>query len=120
MIGPPSFRGHDHVEMLDEAARAAGVTPTLRVVVRGDATGWVSWDDTQRAGPAATRPIDPDAPAIVGFTSGTTSGAKGAVVSTRSMLTRADAARTCGAVHVSRPRVHARAGVTHHRVCSWR
>jgi acyl-CoA synthetase (AMP-forming)/AMP-acid ligase II len=87
VIGPPAFRGHDHVEMLEEAARAAGVTPTVRIVVRGDATGWVSWDDTQRGAPAATSPIDPDAPAIVGFTSGTTSGAKGAVVSTRAMLT---------------------------------
>ena len=114
VIGPPSFRGHDHVEMLEEAARAVGVTPILRIVVRGDATGWVSWDDTQRAGPAATRPIDPDTPAIVGFTSGTTSGAKGAVVSTRSMLT-VPTRHARGAVHVSRPRVHARAGVAHHR-----
>ena len=43
VIGPPSFRGHDHVEMLEEASRAAEVRPTLRIVVRGDATGWVSW-----------------------------------------------------------------------------
>ena len=88
VIGPPSFHGDHHVEMLDVAARAAGVTPTLGWSVRGDATGWVSWDDTHSApGPRHSAPIDPDAPAIVGFTSGTTSGAKGAVVSARSMLT---------------------------------
>jgi acyl-CoA synthetase (AMP-forming)/AMP-acid ligase II len=87
VIGPPEFRGHDHVDMLDAAARAAGVTPKLRVVVRGEATGWVSWDDAQRASRFVHGAIDPGAPAIVGFTSGTTSGAKGAVVSTRGMLT---------------------------------
>jgi acyl-CoA synthetase (AMP-forming)/AMP-acid ligase II len=87
VIGPNEFRGHDHVEMLDAAARVAGVCPVLRIVVRGEATGWVSWDDAQRSAPPAPRAIDPDAPAIVGFTSGTTSGAKGAVVSTRGMLT---------------------------------
>lgn len=87
VIGPPEFRGHDHVDMLDAAASTAGATPTLRVVVRGEATGWVSWDDAQQATPFIHDAIDPDAPAIVGFTSGTTSGAKGVVVSTRAMLT---------------------------------
>jgi acyl-CoA synthetase (AMP-forming)/AMP-acid ligase II len=86
VIGPPEFRGHDHVDMLHAAARAAGVEPTLRVVVRGEATGWLSWDDAQRATPFAHDAIDPGAPVTVGFTSGTTSGAKGAVVSTRGML----------------------------------
>jgi acyl-CoA synthetase len=86
VIGPPSFRGHDHVEMLDAAAAAAGVSPRLRIVVRGEVSGWVSWDDAQRASPHAADGIDPGAPMIVGFTSGTTSGAKGAVVNTRGFL----------------------------------
>jgi acyl-CoA synthetase (AMP-forming)/AMP-acid ligase II len=86
VIGPPDFRGHDHVDMLDAAARTAGVTPAVRVVVRGTATGWQSWDDAQQATPFAHDAIDPGAPVTVGFTSGTTSGAKGAVVSTRGML----------------------------------
>jgi acyl-CoA synthetase len=86
VIGPPSFRGHDHVDMLDAAATAAGVEPRLRIVVRGGATGWLSWDDVQQAAPFTATRIDPDAPMIVGFTSGTTSGAKGAVVSTRGFL----------------------------------
>ncbi len=87
VIGPPEFRGHDHVDMLDAAARTAGVAPELRLVVRGEATGWLSWDDAQRAAPFVHPAIDPGDPVIVGFTSGTTSGAKGAVVSTRGMLT---------------------------------
>jgi len=87
VIGPTEFRGHDHVDMLDAAARTAGVVPTLRIVVRGAATGWVSWDDAQRAERFVHPAIDAGAPAIVGFTSGTTSGAKGAVVNTRGMLT---------------------------------
>ncbi len=86
VIGPPEFRGHDHVEMLGAAAAAAGAAVRLRVVVRGDATGWLTWDDAQRAAPHVADGIDPGAPMIVGFTSGTTSGAKGAVVSTRGFL----------------------------------
>jgi acyl-CoA synthetase len=87
VIGPPEFRGHDHVDMLSAAADAAGIDLRLRVVVRGEATGWSSWDDAQRAAPHVEERIDPGAPMIVGFTSGTTSGAKGAVVSTRGFLT---------------------------------
>lgn len=86
VIGPPEFRGHDHVDMLDSAAEAAGVDLRLRVVVRGQATGWLGWDDAQQALPYVETAIDPGAPMIVGFTSGTTSGAKGAVVSTRGFL----------------------------------
>ncbi len=86
VIGPTEFRGHDHVDMLTAAAATAGVDLKLRVVVRGEATGWVSWDDAQRATPHVETAIDPGAPMIVGFTSGTTSGAKGAVVSTRGFL----------------------------------
>ncbi len=86
VIGPTEFRGHDHVDMLDAAAEAAGIELRLRVVVRGEATGWRSWDDAQQATPHVERTIDPGAPMIVGFTSGTTSGAKGAVVSTRGFL----------------------------------
>jgi acyl-CoA synthetase len=86
VIGPPEFRGHDHVGMLTAAAKAAGAELRLRVVVRGEATGWVTWDDAQRASPHVESAIDPGAPMIVGFTSGTTSGAKGAVVSTRGFL----------------------------------
>jgi acyl-CoA synthetase (AMP-forming)/AMP-acid ligase II len=86
VIGPPEFRGHDHVDMLESAAAAAGVDLRLRVVVRGEATGWVTWADAQAAAPHVETGIDPGAPMIVGFTSGTTSGAKGAVVSTRGFL----------------------------------
>ena len=114
VIGPPEFRGHDHVDMLDAAARAAGVAPKLRVVIRGEATGWLTWDDTQRAAPFRHDGIDPGAPVTVGFTSGTTSGAKGAVVSTRAMLS-VPMRHARGAVHVPRPRVHAGARVAHHR-----
>ncbi len=86
VIGPHEFRGHDHVDMLDSAARAAGLDLKLRVVVRGEAIGWLTWDDAMQATPHVEPTIDPGAPMIVGFTSGTTSGAKGAVVSTRGFL----------------------------------
>ena len=88
VIGPPEFRGHDHVDMLDAAARGRGRRPEACGWWCGARPpGWRSWDDVA-AGHARTwrRAIDPGAPMIVGFTSGTTSGAKGAVVSTRGFL----------------------------------
>ena len=109
VIGPPEFRGHDHVDMLDAAAAAAGVEPRLRVVVRGEATGWLSWDDAQQADPHVERAIDPGAPMIVGFTSGTTSGAKGAVVSTRGFLAVPLRHHRATPYTFRRPRLHARA-----------
>ncbi len=51
VIGPQNFRGHDHVDMLDAAAATAGVDLKLRVVVRGEAAGWLTWDDAMRATP---------------------------------------------------------------------
>ena len=63
--------------------------------------------------PQSTRPIDPDAPTIVGFTSGTTSGAKGAVVSTRGMLDGPDAPRARAVPYTFRDRGYMPAPVSH-------
>jgi acyl-CoA synthetase len=84
--GPAAFRGSDHVALL-AAATAGCDAPPLGVVVRGAAPGWVAFDDALAGAPQASVAVDPDAPVLVGFTSGTTSGAKGAVISTRGLLT---------------------------------
>ena len=80
------FHGRDHVEMLTAACAQAGVEPPVRVVLRGQAPGWTSYDDAVRAQPHLAPSVDVDAPALVGWTSGTTSGAKGVVHSTRGFV----------------------------------
>jgi acyl-CoA synthetase len=80
------IRGRDHVDMVEEACREVGHEPAVRVVLRGRATGWTPFDDTASARPHLLERGDVDAPALVGWSSGTTSGAKGVAHSTRSFL----------------------------------
>jgi acyl-CoA synthetase (AMP-forming)/AMP-acid ligase II len=86
VVTASSFRNTDHVAQFESVLTATG-TDAIRVVVRGAAAGWVPFEDAVTAAPAARVAVDPDAPTLVGFTSGTTSGAKGAVMSTRAVLT---------------------------------
>lgn len=86
VVVPRSFRDVDHVALMAEACRAAGITPAVRIVVRGDETGWVPFEESWRSTPVMEEAVDVDAPALVGFTSGTTSGAKGVVHSSASFL----------------------------------
>lgn len=79
------IKGRDHVEMFTTACEQADASPALKIVVRGSATGWHTFDDAQQARPHFAT-VDPDAPALVGWTSGTTSGSKGVVHSTRGFL----------------------------------
>jgi len=76
----------DRVAIMAAACEQAGVDPVVRVAVRGSAPGWVSFDDTVHASPYLAPALDVDAPALVGWTSGTTSGAKGVVHSTSGLL----------------------------------
>jgi acyl-CoA synthetase (AMP-forming)/AMP-acid ligase II len=55
-------------------------------VVRGPAPGWTAFEDAIRAQPLPVPDVDPDDPALVFMTSGTTSGAKAVVHSTRTYL----------------------------------
>ncbi|HLG67681.1 MAG TPA: AMP-binding protein [Acidimicrobiales bacterium] len=85
VLAPLRFRGHDHVAAMEAAIDLWGGNP-LRVVVRGSAAGWTGFDDVLAGAPFSATLVDPDAPALVGFTSGTTSGAKAVVMSTRGLL----------------------------------
>jgi acyl-CoA synthetase len=80
------FRSTDHVGLMEAALSVDASLAPLRVLIRGRSPGWVSWDDTLMSAPVAPPPVDPGQPALVAFTSGTTSGAKAAVMSTRSLL----------------------------------
>ncbi|HKA05092.1 MAG TPA: AMP-binding protein [Acidimicrobiales bacterium] len=86
VVTAASFRDVDHVALVADSCRAVGWQPTLRVVLRGAASGWVSFDDAVSGPPEFADDIDPDAPALIGWTSGTTSGAKGVVHSARSFI----------------------------------
>lgn len=80
------LRRVDHVALMEAAlADDPSLDPT-RVVIRGTNPGWTGWDDALRAAPHVAPDVDPGAPSLVGFTSGTTSGSKAVVMSTKSLL----------------------------------
>ncbi|MFL5843524.1 MAG: class I adenylate-forming enzyme family protein [Solirubrobacteraceae bacterium] len=72
--------------LLDEVLGDTEVV--ARVVLGGEHPGWTTWDEAlataEPAGAAAH--IDPDAPSLVLFTSGTTSAPKAAVHSSRTLM----------------------------------
>jgi acyl-CoA synthetase len=86
IITAAEFRGCAHAAMLSDVCDDVGWSPDVRVVVRGTTTGWTAFDDALTARPHLATDLDSDDPALVVFTSGTTSGAKGVVHSTRSYL----------------------------------
>ncbi|MDA8045071.1 MAG: AMP-binding protein [Actinomycetota bacterium] len=76
----------DYVDLVDAVLTGSGSPVATRVVVRGSSPGWTAWGEAI-AGPQWVAPaVDPAAPALVGFTSGTTSGSKAVVMSTRTLL----------------------------------
>ena len=86
IVTAATFRGCDHAEMITGACAEVGWEPTVKVVIRGTATGWVPFDDALRGRPFYATDADADDPSLLGFTSGTTSGAKGVVHSARGFL----------------------------------
>jgi acyl-CoA synthetase len=86
VITAREFRGCDHVGLMSDACRDVGWDPALRVVLRGEQSGWTTFEEAVKAKPFIADDVDPDAPAMVGWTSGTTSGAKGVVHSNRTYM----------------------------------
>ena len=86
VVVPESFRGVDHVALMSDACKTVGFSPDARVVLRGSATGWTTFDDVSSSAPYLADDVDVNAPALVGFTSGTTSGAKGVAHSSASFI----------------------------------
>ncbi|HEY1969638.1 MAG TPA: AMP-binding protein [Pseudonocardia sp.] len=87
-------RGHHGAELMQQVLDEVGVAPRARIVVRGSLP---SWTPAQEAfgHPAAPEiaPLDPDAPCLVLYTSGTTSAPKGAVHSSRTLLAETEQIR---------------------------
>jgi len=89
VVAPATFRNVDHVALVTEACTHVGWTPSTKVVLRGRASGWTTFEDAVSAMPYIADDVSVDAPALVGFTSGTTSGAKGVAHSSASFISPA-------------------------------
>jgi acyl-CoA synthetase (AMP-forming)/AMP-acid ligase II len=86
VVTAASFRDIDHVALVEDSCQAVGWKPSTKIVLRGAAADWLSFDDAVAGTPSFADDVDPDAPALIGWTSGTTSGAKGVVHSARSFI----------------------------------
>jgi acyl-CoA synthetase (AMP-forming)/AMP-acid ligase II len=87
VVTAETFRGFAHAEAFDDLLGAAGLGDAARVVLRGTRPGWSSFDvvvsHSRRQQYAI---LGADEPCLILFTSGTTSGAKAAVHSSRTLL----------------------------------
>jgi acyl-CoA synthetase len=87
VISVESFRGFAHAEAFDDLLTETGLAEIPRILLRGSRCGWASFDavvcHTRRSPSADTGADDP---CLVLFTSGTTSRAKAAVHSSRTLL----------------------------------
>jgi acyl-CoA synthetase len=87
VVTAETFRGFAHAEAFDDLLAAAGLGDAARVLLRGARPGWSSFDTvashSRRHESAA---LGADEPCLILFTSGTTSGAKAAVHSSRTLL----------------------------------
>jgi acyl-CoA synthetase (AMP-forming)/AMP-acid ligase II len=87
VVTAETFRGFAHAEAFDDLLAAAGLGDIARVVLRGTRSGWSPFDVVVSHGRRQEFAIvGADEPCLILFTSGTTSGAKAAVHSSRTLL----------------------------------
>jgi acyl-CoA synthetase (AMP-forming)/AMP-acid ligase II len=87
VISAESFRDFAHAEALEDLLAENGLDAIPRILLRGSRCGWTPFDDVvghARRLPSAK--VGADDPCLVLFTSGTTSRAKAAVHSSRTLL----------------------------------
>jgi acyl-CoA synthetase (AMP-forming)/AMP-acid ligase II len=87
VISAESFRGFAHAEAFDDLLAENGLNEIPRILLRGSRFGWTPFDEVvwhPRRLPSAN--VGADEPCLVLFTSGTTSRAKAAVHSSRTLL----------------------------------
>ena len=87
VVAAESFRGFAHAEAFDDLLAEVGVGGIGKVVLRGFRSGWTPFGDVISHGRhRESSTVGADEPCLVLFTSGTTSKAKAAVHSSRTLL----------------------------------
>ncbi|MHA2416586.1 AMP-binding protein [Mycobacterium avium] len=87
VVTAESFRGFAHAEAFDDVLAEAGLGDVARIVLRGTPRGWAPFDAVIAHGRRQeSAVVEADDPCLILFTSGTTSGAKAAVHSSRTLL----------------------------------
>jgi acyl-CoA synthetase (AMP-forming)/AMP-acid ligase II len=87
VVAAESFRGFAHAEVFDDLLRDVHLGAIPKVVLRGYRSGWTPFEDVVSHGRRQeSSMIGADEPCLVLFTSGTTSKAKAAVHSSRTLL----------------------------------
>jgi acyl-CoA synthetase (AMP-forming)/AMP-acid ligase II len=87
VVSAESFRGFAHAEAFDDLLAAAGLGDAARIVLRGARPGWSPFEVVVSHGRRRESAIvGTEEPCLILFTSGTTSGAKAAVHSSRTLL----------------------------------
>ncbi|MGB6514662.1 MAG: AMP-binding protein [Mycobacterium sp.] len=87
VVTAETFRGFAHAEAFDDLLAGAGLGDVARIVLRGTRPGWSPFDVVVSHGRRQqSADVGADEPCLILFTSGTTSGAKAAVHSSRTLL----------------------------------
>jgi acyl-CoA synthetase len=87
VVTAETFRGFAHAEAFDDLLGGAGLADIARVVLRGTRPGWSPFDVVVSHGRRQeSAAVGADEPCLILFTSGTTSSAKAAVHSSRTLL----------------------------------
>jgi acyl-CoA synthetase len=87
VVAAASFRGFAHAEAFDDLLADVGRSAIPKIVLRGFRSGWTAFEDVISHGRRAESAVTgADEPCLVLFTSGTTSKAKAAVHSSRTLL----------------------------------
>ncbi|HSS23747.1 MAG TPA: AMP-binding protein [Mycobacterium sp.] len=87
VVTAETFRGFAHAEAFDDLLAGAGLGDVARIVLRGTRPGWSPFDVVVSHGRRQeSAQLGADEPCLILFTSGTTSGAKAAVHSSRTLL----------------------------------
>jgi acyl-CoA synthetase (AMP-forming)/AMP-acid ligase II len=87
VMAAETFRGFAHAEAFDDLLAGAGLGDVARIVLRGTRPGWSPFDAVvSHGGRQQSADVGADEPCLILFTSGTTSGAKAAVHSSRTLL----------------------------------
>jgi acyl-CoA synthetase len=87
VVTAETFRGFAHAEAFDDLLAGAGLGDVARIVLRGTRPGWSPFDVVVSHGRRQqSADVGADEPCLILFTSGTTSGAKAVVHSSRTLL----------------------------------